>query len=86
MFWIAAHQFAAHLRVQSLPESREVRCRLYRPLIGSEKMNHQRGSIRSYPRRVPHAEKILEGRCDPGMLAVLVVDFCLASILQSDAR
>ena len=43
MLWIAAHQFAAHLRIQSLPEAGKISGGLYRSLIRGKQMDYERG-------------------------------------------
>jgi hypothetical protein len=57
---ITAHQFSSYLRVEALPESREVRCGLNRAMIWSEQMDDERCLIRTNPGSVEHPEEILK--------------------------
>src|SRR5436190_16044105 len=86
MLGIASHQFAPNLGIQSLPESGKIGGRLDRPLIGSEQMNHNRGSIGANLRCFVHAEKVLQAGGDPRWLATLVVNSGLAAFLQANSR
>ena len=82
---IAAAQFAPHLRIETLPESRQIGGGLHRAVVGRKQMDHQRDFAVGNARRFAHSEKILQARGDPGRLAGLVVDFGLAAAGQADA-
>ena len=80
MFGVAAAQFAADLRIESLPESREIGCGLNGPLIGGEQMNYERRARAADARGLAHSEEVLKPRGDPGRFSALVVHFCLTAV------
>src|SRR6266404_6012404 len=57
MLRISPAQLAAHLRIEALPEPRQVAGGLNRPLVRRKQMNHQRNFSVTDARRFPHAEK-----------------------------
>src|ERR1051326_414595 len=84
VFWISAAELAAGLWLESLPESGDVGCRLHRALIGSEQVHDKRDLAVGNPRRLAHAEEILEPRGDPWRFAGFIVDSRLTSAGQTN--
>lgn len=56
---VAAHEFAADLRVEALPESGEVGGGLYGAMVGREEMQDEGGALGADARGVLHAEEVL---------------------------
>src|SRR5260370_33926596 len=82
MLRIPPAQLAPDLRIEPLPESRQVARGLHRPLIGRQQMNHQRHfSIRD-ARSLAHSAEVLETRCEPRRLPGLVMNLCLPPAWQ----
>src|SRR5580692_9212952 len=86
MLRIASHQFAAYLWIQALPESRKIRCRLHRPVIRSQQVNHYRRPPRPNSWRLAHSEKVLQAGCNPRRFATLIVNLGLPATLQAQTR
>src|ERR1700690_302577 len=82
MLRITSHQFAAYLRVEPLPESCEISCRLYWPLIRSQQVNHHWRWLRPTSWRHAPTEKLLQARRNPRRVAALIVNLRLAATLQ----
>lgn len=70
---VAAHQFAAHLRVEALPEAREVAGGLHSALVGREQMHNHWGAAGADARCLLHAEEILQTAGDPRRFAAFVM-------------
>ena len=89
VFWpgvagIAAHELAADLRVEALPEAREVGGGLDGALIGGEKVHDDRRAVGAEARGVGHAEEVLQARGDPGGAVGFVVDAGLAAAAEAE--
>src|SRR5882672_10737518 len=82
MLWIATHQFAAHLRIQSLPEAGKISCGLHRSLIRGKQMDYDRRLSYSDAWSITHAEEVLQARSNPRRLARFVVDSGPPSAVQ----
>ena len=88
-FWplvlgISPHQFASYLRIQSLPEPRQICRGLHGSLIRREQVHYQRSAMRPDARRVSHAEKVLKARRYPWGFAAAVMNFCRMPVLQAN--
>ena len=86
MAWVAAHQFPADFRVETCPETGEIRGRLHGPLIRREQVDDERYLVGTDARCLLHAEEILQSRSDPWRLAFVIVDFELTATLQTNVQ
>ena len=80
---VAAHEFAAYLWVEALPEACEVGSGLHGAMIGREQVYDYRGVGRADARGFFHAEEVLQTGGDPGWLAVVVVNLCYTAALKA---
>src|ERR1700739_3753937 len=81
VLWISPHQFAANLRIEPLPESRQIRRRLHGAMVRGEQVDDERRLAFAYAGRFAHAEEVLQAGCNPGRLAVFIVNLRLPSAL-----
>ena len=81
---IPAHQFAAYLRIKPFPESCQVPRRLHGAVVRREQVDDNRRLSLSYAWCLAHAEEVLQAGSNPGRLAMFIVNFRLASTLQSE--
>ena len=86
MLGISAHQFAAHLWIESLPESGKIiRC-LYSSLVRCEQMYYQRDKGGPNARCISHPKEVLKARRNPRWLVSAVMNLGLTPTLQSNGR
>jgi hypothetical protein len=83
---ISAHQFAAHLRIEPLPESGKVSRGLHSPLIRREQVYYKRGTVGPNAWRLSHPEKVLKTRRYPWGLVAAIVNLGLTPALQPNVH